>query len=912
MPRLDTLVLIPFLLAAACNDTESPDEDDTSSPDDTAVEDDTGETDTPEEGCITVDGGGGYASLNDAIRLASEGSIIEVCAGEFNETVIVNKSVTIQGAGYSRTIWSAPGDDVPFTILGVSDVTLEGIGFSADANGIEVEDASNVTLASLSSSEVGSHAIHARDVTDLTVSDCTFYSVQEGVVFVDGGRAVVSGCNFVNNTAFGVVGTGDAEIVVRDTTIRGTRYTELGEDGSFSDGFAVFADSASSLVLENNHLTDNAILGVLAQRVDTVSLSGDTITGGLFGVYQYRGDLSMDGVTITNPTEFGALWVGPSDESLSVTNSTFYGDPKVVSDYDLDDEVLASVGLYAEGNDITIAGTTVTGWNDAGAWLISYNLGGGTATLTDTTFDDNGRRGLLLLYLDAVATNLSIRNLRQVEEVDTSEGYYVDFPAASAVEMGTMAWTGGVVEDNEGWGISDVVSDVHVSGVTFSGNQWSAFIDFQGTSEIRDSTFTGSLSGTQALPCIWLYENTQSVIEGNLFSENDAAEFWDDYSDVFGYEYWVVWKDFGTDIQGYSGHMEVRDNTFENGHRSLQGYDSTLVAEGNTWTGYSEWVVGMEDLGSGGATLTDSVMNGCGGYLVSCSGGQVAVDGLEILDQGPFTYTYDTYPRGEYESTYTESTALNALSIEGGCELTLSNATINGLATGFVKGDDSNLHMEAVTITASSVEPGYAGDVVALSWSSRAVEFYASNVFIEAPAYGVGIGLTVSGSSSTTQAEMHGVTVQSPGDAGISLSGISGAVLDGVVVQDSASYGVYLRNSAADLTGVELTGSASTGLLTTGSTLTVSGGTFSSNAEDGAWLGTSTADVRGATFSDNSGSGLVASGSTLSAVDNTITGNGEYGISCQASTTVVECGNAISGNGAGDNDACDASCDDTP
>ena len=93
MKRFRTLLIL-FLLAL----TGCPNPGDKNG-DSGGTETDTEDTDPSyETGCITVDGGGGYAHLGDAIALAQEGAVIELCDGTYEEAVTVDKGVTIRGA----------------------------------------------------------------------------------------------------------------------------------------------------------------------------------------------------------------------------------------------------------------------------------------------------------------------------------------------------------------------------------------------------------------------------------------------------------------------------------------------------------------------------------------------------------------------------------------------------------------------------------------------------------------------------------------------------------------------------------------------------------------------------------------------------------------------------------------------
>ena len=111
-------------LLFACSDKDDP----TTNEEDIIEEEITYET-----GCFVVNGDQGYASLNDAIKVANDGDEITMstCSGAHEEKVIIDKSVSIIGNGSSVSTFVAPINEVAFEITG-SNVTLSGI--SIDTN----------------------------------------------------------------------------------------------------------------------------------------------------------------------------------------------------------------------------------------------------------------------------------------------------------------------------------------------------------------------------------------------------------------------------------------------------------------------------------------------------------------------------------------------------------------------------------------------------------------------------------------------------------------------------------------------------------------------------------------------------------------------------------------------------------
>ena len=136
----------PFLFLVLLTGCSGP-----SGKDDTSGGDDTGDTDEVvyDQGCITVDGGGGYAHINDAITVAPEGAVIALCDGTYEEAVIVDKAVTLRGASVDGTLLNGPGADIPLTITATG-VTVENLVITSARTGVDLKSGSEATLSMLS------------------------------------------------------------------------------------------------------------------------------------------------------------------------------------------------------------------------------------------------------------------------------------------------------------------------------------------------------------------------------------------------------------------------------------------------------------------------------------------------------------------------------------------------------------------------------------------------------------------------------------------------------------------------------------------------------------------------------------------------------------------------------------------
>ena len=117
---------------------------------------------------VCISGGDCYSTIQSAINAASSGAIITVASGTYNESVIINKSITLRGAqagvdarpsagsmrdvnGSSETVVSALKNQKVFTIA-ADGVTIDGLvvrqtSGSGESDAIKASNSqSNITI----------------------------------------------------------------------------------------------------------------------------------------------------------------------------------------------------------------------------------------------------------------------------------------------------------------------------------------------------------------------------------------------------------------------------------------------------------------------------------------------------------------------------------------------------------------------------------------------------------------------------------------------------------------------------------------------------------------------------------------------------------------------------------------------
>lgn len=255
-----------------------------------------------------------YTTIQAAVDNAAPFDTIDVSAGNYPENVIIDKSLTVQGANVASTIVDGTDSDSVFVIDGSVTVTLTNMTIT---NG----NAAN----SLPTSWGGGIAIEQGDVTLDNVIVSNNFASSGGGISSSGGKLTVLNSQIVNNIAGDMTtarGGGidvsefnaSAQVVIINSTIVSNTAS------SFNGGAAIgggIASSASSLLIENSTINGNhSSSGVSAGSAGGIFINGsnDTIT---------RTAVIQNSTISGNSTIFsgGGLYVTNS-AVVTVTNST--------------------------------------------------------------------------------------------------------------------------------------------------------------------------------------------------------------------------------------------------------------------------------------------------------------------------------------------------------------------------------------------------------------------------------------------------------------------------------------------------------------------------------------------------------------------------------------------------------------
>ncbi len=929
MPRRALSVLL--LLLVGCK--PDPSTDKTGETGDTG---DTGGEETGEPiatGCITVDGGGGYANIADAIALASEGSVVSLCAGSWSETVVIDKGLTLEGPGLDEATLVAPTNE-PAIEIAANGVTIRGVALESTRSGVAITGFSDTRLVAVGFLAVDNYGVEAKDAENLSIEGSTFNATAYGGVLMDGGSATIVDSTFNDNVGFAIKGIEGAELTISNNTITGTAPTD---PESVEDGHGIWLIGSEG-ALSANVLTDNAFVGIYADG-SPLTLSGDSVSGSLYGVAHILDDLSVDAVTLNNNYFYGLFAI--SETGIDVSDTTVNGDLDAVIDVDTadwgDEDVgYLGVGLYLVAPTVNLSQSTVTGYNNAGLLIGAYD-DGCVATVEDVTLSGNGRIGMYVLPADLVATNVTIQDLIEVEDAGDEQCYSVGTNAAATLIQSSVIWSGGSVANNDGYGIASLYSSLELSGTTLTGNACGGAMNYGGAMVAEGNTVSNSGGGSFEGGLI-SYEGSSATILDNTFVDNQtwSTTYDYEYEDSSGNVYhYLQYGYVGSDIQiFYGGTNTIQENDFTTGTDSLYFYDADVDVEDNHWQDYRGVILQTGSSAGSTVTFSDAMIDGYHSYGAYCSQATLDVSDVSFVNGGSYYYEFYAYLNDEDYYSYTTEYANQTL-YGYNCTMVAEDVSISATDGGVLTGNGGTY--EITGLNAENV--GNAGSTGSdtIYFASYSYYYYDTSAgseytsFYEVEAWltdveiidiVAGNGLTVNESiyeyygdgaeDPETLLHVDGLTLAGVADSAIRLESTTTttgptADLSGVSIA-GADDGIYASYASLTLDGVEITEVAGEGVELSESAMTGSGLMVSGAGSDALIASGGSLTLSESELSDSAGSGMVLSSLTADITGNLATGNLGYGMEC-SEVTFTACGNTLSGNDLGAQSGCDASCE---
>lgn len=835
-----------------------------------------------DEGCITVDGEGGYAHLVDAITVADEGGTIALCEGTFAEPTEVTKGVILTGAGPGTILvgdGTNPALNVTASNVTVSDMTIQGSYTGLGISGADVT-VSNVTFEA-----TGGWGIAANAATGLTVSGCTFDQNVGGGIDVEGGDALITGNTFTLPTGFAIQLGAAAVGTVSSNEIDGV----IAEKNNYKDGYGVYVLGGAFATLDGNTIAGATSISVKVKD-GSVDASNEVWSESAYGLFVDGGSATVATSTLTDQSVGGVVGQG---DSFSLSNTSITTTSAASCDVGYEDWAGECSGaFFAADVAVELADVAISGFNDVGVYVQAYTSGYPTTTLTNVSIDDVGRMGIYLYGVTGTATGVSVTNLREPElAAPCTDGVYnyVNYTAAMILAGTELDIADSTFTDNAGWGVSAFAGDsgsrVTITGSTFANLGCTGVVNLNSAVEVDDSSFTGP----NAMG--WVQDNVGSTsVTNSAFTGNHALSSYSyDGGDghIYGYEYGPS----GMDVIGYQSlALIVSGNTFTDGDQAVYAYLSDAEITGNTFTGYEDGVLFAYQ--NTNTLYSDNVADDFGGALVTDYYSRVEMVSNTVGTTRASTGYSANYTDGVLTSEYTYTSYAQVVYAYGStdlpCELLVDGLDVEDSYYNVIEASDCSLEVSDVNVGTSG--SGASGQAISASWHLMDPLVVIDGLSVESV---LGNGLYLSSSTAgTSYVDISGLDFGTVSGTGFYASGFQDVNLADSNLGEDASYGVQIS-----------------GRSTGDSTASIDGVSVGTGAADGFYASRLAALTVVNSYATGRDVGLVIEGSTADVQNNFFTANTEYGMVCAPTTTLAACAaNDLSGNTLGEHFGCSDDC----
>lgn len=157
---------------------------------------------------VNASGGGMYTRIQDAINNSNNGDTITVAAGIYNENVVVNKSVSLIGAGAEVTIVQAANSNDDVFNISMNNVNITGFKLTGATGSVKsgiylsYSGNNNITGNNASNNSNGIYLVSSSN--NNIISNNALNNWYHGICLVFSGNNNITGNNATNNDNWGI------------------------------------------------------------------------------------------------------------------------------------------------------------------------------------------------------------------------------------------------------------------------------------------------------------------------------------------------------------------------------------------------------------------------------------------------------------------------------------------------------------------------------------------------------------------------------------------------------------------------------------------------------------------------------------------------------------------------------------
>ncbi|MFH2028124.1 MAG: right-handed parallel beta-helix repeat-containing protein [Nanoarchaeota archaeon] len=289
---------------------------------------------------ITVCGSGcNYTSIQEAVNNATDGEIVYIFAGTYNEWVNINKSnIKIIGEDRSTVILNGDTSNSCLILKSVQNVSISGLTIQNHYQGVYLNDTLNITLDDVVSKLNKMNGIVMLYSIDNHISNCEFSESDTGtgmwIEFSDNNQ--ITSIQTANNNESGIYMYQSSDNQLRNIISYGSKtyqglsiwkshnniYENISAYGNRNNG--MYLELCNNSLIKDSNLSDN--IGYHGLSMTNCSITDITnvnvIRNNMTGIYVwYSSTTRLLNLKAEMMGSYGALFVGR--EGVFINNSEF-------------------------------------------------------------------------------------------------------------------------------------------------------------------------------------------------------------------------------------------------------------------------------------------------------------------------------------------------------------------------------------------------------------------------------------------------------------------------------------------------------------------------------------------------------------------------------------------------------------
>ena len=206
--------------------------------------------------CNSQNNSADFTDIATAVDEATDGDTISLCAGTFNENVLLNKYVNILGSGINKT----------------EIISNTGRALEISSNNITI---ANITFKGTSNGQNGiTRGIYLSNTTNITIDNSEFEGFEYGINFITSSKTIVKDSYFHNNT-FGIY-----SLALNQAT-----YNIINSSVFESNAYGIYTYKEENLSIINSTFTSQDNYSIYANNSYNITAYNNEITGGDIGIY---------------------------------------------------------------------------------------------------------------------------------------------------------------------------------------------------------------------------------------------------------------------------------------------------------------------------------------------------------------------------------------------------------------------------------------------------------------------------------------------------------------------------------------------------------------------------------------------------------------------------------------------------